>query len=76
MATTTPNFDQRRVEIVRRQLKLRGALSNPGGFLKNFLRISKRKIKKKAVKRVNRTKTTLDTVWFGQTATWRKNKQY
>jgi hypothetical protein len=68
MATTTPNFDQRRVEIVRRQLKLRGALSNPGGFLKNFLQISKRKIKKKAVKRVNRTKTTLDKVWINRNA--------
>ena len=66
MASTTPNFDRRRDEIRSRQLTMRNMLTNPKAFLTNYIKRKKSTYKKKAVKRVNRTKTTMDKVWFGQ----------
>ena len=66
MASTTPNFDRRRDQIRSRQLTMRDMLKNPKAFFTKYIRRKKSAYKKKAVKRVNRTKTTMDKVWFGQ----------
>ena len=64
--SSTPNLDRRRNEIRNRQLTLRNMLSNPGAYFKSYYRRKKKASKKKAMKRLNQTKTSMDKVWLGQ----------
>ena len=66
MSSGTPNLDRRRNEIRNKQLTIRNMLADPKAFLKRYYRRKKSTYKKKAVKRVNQTKTNMDKVWFGR----------
>ena len=66
MSSGTPNLHQRRNEIRNKQLTIRNMLTDPKAFLKRYYRRKKSTYKKKAVKRVNQTKTNMDKVWLGR----------
>jgi hypothetical protein len=66
MSSGTPNFDRRRNEIRNKQLTRRNMLANPKAFLQRYYRRKKSTYKKKAVKRVNQSKSNMDKVWPGR----------